>query len=473
MVLILYISEVFAYHEPFQFLLQNICQKGQFYMNINPKTGKPWVNNYLQMYGTLFSNQKHKYIQLHKYYDLIGKIEGRTKAAYAMLLHSHIAQVTCNRSPGVHANIFMHIDTQKGHISNSKEMKEWMLKTGWMDCNGGHLLQIASQEVWWLVYKAMLDVGLISQRSGVLRAMVPIEGRFLPVPYAYVAFLSRIKRDSEMDNQIQKALSDVPKKVRANLENLPKEDLIDELVKLKTQDLSTSKNSEVFKMLREEISAKYPHQWGKNPEKKRENFAEKISEKISENFSENNLEKNPENNSEKNMENFSENIPGTNSAEKIVEKIPEKISEDISKKDVKPNVKELPIEDLHNFESNKSKRNRKASPKIQSEPQKIPDSVTDEDKLFFADEVTAHDVEKFRKNKSEKNVDDVSENFADLDDFDITGDTDSIPDLPQENFDIFGLPINNDDAPENVPELPESIEKEISDSMDEFWSLED
>ena len=58
-------------------------------MNINTKTGKVWVNNYMQMYGTLFSNQKHPYIQLYRYYDTIGRLEGRTKTAYAMILHSH------------------------------------------------------------------------------------------------------------------------------------------------------------------------------------------------------------------------------------------------------------------------------------------------------------------------------------------------------------------------------------------------
>lgn len=441
-------------------------------MNINPKTGKIWVNNYLNMYGTIFSNQNHKYIQLDRYYDIIGKLEGRTKAAYAMILHSHMAQVTCNRSPGVHANIFMYIDTKSGVINNSTEMKEWMCKSGWLNCNGEHLLDIASQEIWWVVYKSMMDVGLIKTQAGTLRVMIPIEGRFLPIPYAHVAFLSRVKRDSELSKAVVQALADTPDKIRTNLENLPKEDLIDELIKVKTENLIPSRNSEVYKMLMEEIQAKHPHQWGKNPEKNRENFLEKISENFSEIIPEKNPEKKSEINSENNPTENTLDFPGEKTVEEIVELIPEKISQDKSKKEKSKTIqKVLPVDQIHNFESNKKLRGpRNISPDLKSEPQEI-DLAS---QAFFADELTANDMEKLlaAEESQEKIVEKIPENKLE-ENFDL----DDIPDLPQDSFDIFGLPIEQDYDTQDVIEMPESISESIpigleAEDMDEFWCQE-
>ena len=427
-------------------------------MNINPKTGKIWINNYLQMYGTLFSNQKHPYIQLQRYYEIIGRLEGKAKSANAMILHSHIAQITCNRGPGIHANIFMHIDSEKGTISNSTEMKEWMLKDGWMNCSGGHLLEIASNEVWWVVYKAMMDVGLITGKAGVLRAMVPINGRFLPIPYAYVAFLSRLKKDSDLKTQIQKALSDVPSKIKTNLENLPKEDLINELIKLKTQGISSSKKSELFKLLFDEITTKFPHTWGDNPVKNRENFLENIAENFPGNNSGKKSEKNPENFSEKNLENNSENIFQEITVENILEKIPEKIAEDISKQKGEQ-VKELPIDEIHNFKSNKKSRTRLPSP-----PKEIVPTI--EETLFFADDVTGKDAEKIVKKIPENKVE---ENFQDFSDFDFDNEDEDIIPLDTDT-DIFGLPIEEDLSLDSIPEIPEAVESITEKEIDDFWS---
>lgn len=307
---------------------------------LNPNTGKPWINNYLQMYGTVFANQNHKYIQLNKYYDLIGRLEGKSKAAYAMILHNHIAQISCNRTNAVHFNIFMYIDTKSGSINNSKEMREWIEKTGWMNCNGKHLFKIASNEVWWIVYKAMIDVGLLEQRSGILKALIPIEGRFLPIPYAYVAFLSRLKKDSELKGQIQKALMSAPDKMKKNLEELSKEDLIKELVKIKTNGYNSSKNSELFKMIFEEIRSAYPHQWGQYKKENKNNSGNVLDELVQ----------------------ISE------------EKIKEKIHEDISKKEElkkelgKDGTNRLDIDDMHNFKQNKKVRSSRERVEEQNVP---------------------------------------------------------------------------------------------------------
>ena len=422
-------------------------------IGINPQTGNIWINNYLLMYGTLFSNQKHPYIQLPRYYDIVGRLEGKTKSAYAMILHSHIAQTICNRKPGIKSSIFMYIDNGKGSINNSTEMKEWMLQSDWMNCNGAHLLEIASAEVWWIVYKALLDVGLLATRAGTLRAMVPINGRMLPIPYAYVAFLSRLKKDVNLKSQIQKALSDTPNKIKANLENLPKEDLINELIRIKTRGLNTSKKGELFKMLFDEVSTKYPHGWNNSseniPEKNRENFFQKISEKIPEKIMENFSEKNPEN--------FSENNSQEITVENIIEKIPEKISKEISKKNLRPTKTLLP-EDIHNFESNKKTRNRISAPKKESNP-------TIEESLFFADDVTGKDakkiVEKIPENNLEENFQDFS--IFDFDDEDIASlDTDT---------DIFGIPTEEYDL-ENIPDIPE-LAKPNTDDEEDFWAIED
>lgn len=426
-------------------------------MNINPKTGKPWINNYLQMYGTLFSNQTHKYIQLDRYYDLVGQVEGKTKAAYAMILHSHIAQVTCNRSPGVHFNIFMYIDSEKGTISNSTEMKEWLERTGWMNCNGKHLLAIASHEVWWVVYKCMLDVGLIKAQAGALRAMIPIQGRFLPIPYATVAFLSRIKKDGELGSEIQQALLSIPSKVKANLENLPKEDLIDELVKLKTQHVNPNRNSEIFKMIVEEVQDKYPHTWGNNPVKNVQKKSEKNSKKNVKNFS------------EKNPENFFENILEIN-PEKIIE---EKIQKDSEKKSTIKS-KELQPEEMHNFESNKKTRKKrpKQNPKSNSivSPEKESEPTEIQTLVFYADDVSAKQadaitetVEKITEKIPEENDVTVFENVLEV------PDEEDIQDLPEQEYDIFGLPKFDSD-PGDVPQIPENIIPEAV--KDEFWDFE-
>ena len=418
-------------------------------IGINPQTGNIWINNYLLMYGTLFSNQQHPYIQLHRYYDIVGRLEGKTKAAYAMILHSHIAQTICNRKPGIKSSIFMYIDNGKGSINNSTEMKEWMLQSDWMNCNGAHLLEIASAEVWWIVYKALLDVGLLATRAGTLRAMVPINGRMLPIPYAYVAFLSRLKKDVNLKSQIQKALSDAPDKIKANLENLPKEDLINELIRIKTIGLNTSKKGELFKLLFNEVSTKYPHGWNNSPEnipeKNRENFLEKISEKIPGKILENFSEKNPENFSEKNSQEIT--------VENILEKIPEKMSKEISKKKPKPTKTLLP-EDIHNFESNKKTRNRISAPKKELNP-------TIEESLFFADGVTGKDVEKIVKKIPENNLE---ENFQDFSIFDF--DEEDIASIDTET-DIFGMPIEEYDL-DNIPEIPE-LAKPIQDNEEDFW----
>lgn len=431
-------------------------------MNINPKTGKIWLNNYLQMYGTIFANKNNKYIELSRYYDLIGKLEGRTKTVYAMLLHSHIAGVICNRSPGMHLNIFMYIDNRKGIISNSKDMKKWILSTDWMNCNGKHLLDIASADVWWIVYKSMIDVGLLSTTAGVLRVMIPINGRFLPLPYAYVAFLSRVKKDSELTKLISKTIAETPDKMRTSLKDTPKEDLIDEIVRMKTKDLTLSKNSEVFKMLHEEISNKFPHKWGNNLENKvqknRENFLENISEKIIENKVENNLENNVKNNSE--------NIPGFKTAEEIVELIPENISKDKSNKKSKKDsiiVKELPVENISDFVSNKLSRSK---PSISSPPRTSgtnTESESLEASLFFADEVTANDSEKALKAEMQEINDEInSENNPE--------EISEILDLPTQQYDIFGLLIEEEGI--DLQEIPEHItdNKNMQDDMDEFWN---
>jgi hypothetical protein len=442
-------------------------------MNINPKTGKIWVNNYLQMYGTIFANQNHKYIQMERYYAIIGKLEGRTKAGYAMILHNHCAQITCNRTPGVHSNIFMYIDNGKGSINNSKEMKEWICQTGWMNCNGEHLLDIASNEVWWVVYKAMLDIGLLKAQSGTLRVMIPIEGRFLPIPYAHVAFLSRVKKDSDLSSAIIKALSDIPERIRTNLAELPKEDLIDELVKIRTKNIVPSKSSEVYKMLFEEISAKHPHEWGKNPEKNRENFLEKISENFSEIIPKKNPEKNMENfpekkskiKSENNFEKFSDNFPGEKSAEEIIELIPEKISQDITKKkNQKPVGNILPVENIHDFKSKKKSRFKKVSPENESEPlEETLSELPIESIMFFADDTTPNDTKRvvyYNPDSPENNPQNIPENDLE-EDFEI--------DLPNQEYDIFGLPVEYiEEDLEIIPEssIPIGLDPE---DMDEFW----
>lgn len=402
---------------------------------INPNTGKPWVNNYLQMYGTMFANQNHKYIQLNRYYDLIGRLEGKSKAAYAMLLHNHIAQVSCNRTNGVHFNIFMYIDTASGIIKNSKEMREWIEKTGWMNCNGNHLFNIASNEVWWIVYKAMLDIGLIEQRSGILKALIPIEGRFLPIPYAYVAFLSRLKKDSELRTQIHQALMSAPDKMRANLEELPKEDLINELIKIKTKGYNSSKNSELSKMVFDEIRTAFPHQWGQY-QKENPNDPENILGELSE---------------------ISE------------KKIQEKIQEDIDKKQAKlDKIKEnkaqdLSVDEIHNFEQNKDKR--KSRGRVDKSDTANKESV--EDNLFYADHVSKKDADKVIKKenvekKSEKipkkNVSDIFENDDIIDEDDL---------MDEKAYDIFGLPVDSD-ADENIPDVPDVIEVQ-KDIGDDFW----
>ncbi len=442
-------------------------------MNINPKTGKIWVNNYLQMHGTVFANKNNKYIQLSRYYDLIGKIEGKTKAGYAMLLHSHISETICNRSPGVHLNVFMYIDNKKGFINNSKEMKVWMLKTGWMDCNAAHLLDIASADVWWIVYKSMLDVGLLSSSAGTLRVMIPINGRFLPLPYAYVAFLSRVKKDSVLSKLIKSTIADTPDKIRTSLLETPKEDLIDEIVRMKTKGLSTSKNSEIYKMLHSEISSQFPAQWGdtgKKVEKNRENFLEKISEKISEKIIENKVENNPEkksenfseNNSEIMGENFSEDIPGNKTVEEIVDLLPEKISKDKSNKESqkkirKENDKKLNVEDIHDFIPNKTLKSTKSvSPRNQTTPTNNPDLET---QLFFADEVTPND-----SNKVLSNVENCTE--------DLPESIEEILELPTQEYDIFGLPVEDveREMSEDLESIPEQIPVEETIDQDEFWN---
>lgn len=418
----------------------------------------------MQMMGTLQANQNHEYVQLYRYFDVIGRLEGRTKAGYAMLLHSHFAQVTCNRSPGLHFNIFMYIDNENGSINNSTQMKEFMLMDGWMNCNAAHLLKIASHEVWWVVYKAMIELGLIRVSKGTLRVMFPVEGRFLPIPYAHVALLSRIKKDSNTSKAVLEALAQLPSKMRTNLEELPKEDLINEFIKLKTENLTPTKSNPVYKLLMEEIKLNNPHQWGKNPEKKRENFLEKISEKIVEK----NIEKNPEINSENNNP---ENIPEiitTNIAEKIIQLKPEKNK-------MESNV--LPVDEIHNFERSDIKPRKKrdpitsiSAPENQSDDYKIDYKISLEDTIFYAEETTGKDLKKIQESIPETKPENEIEKFApsDMDD-------EIIEELPESAYDMFGLEIesdlndNDNDLVISIPEIPEPVKKTVQTPDDSFW----
>lgn len=431
-------------------------------MNISTQTGKPWVNNYMQMIGTLSANQNHKYIQLYRYFDVISKLEGRAKAAYAMILHQHLANVTCNRAPGVRSNIFMYIDNEQGSILNSKDMKAFMEKTGWMNCEGQHLLKIASPEVWWLVFKAMLELGLINVRSGMLRVMYPIEGRFLPIPYAYVAFLSRVKKDNTLSKSILESMAKTPQEIRTNLESLTKEDLINEFIKLKTQNLQASKSNPIYQLLFDEVQAKYPHSWGTSQEKNRLSFIEKIMENISENNPEKISEKISGNFSGKNPEKKPENIPGINSPKEIANKIQEYIPE---KKEPISSTKILPVDELHNFERTDI-RTRKVKPKPNQEYQ-----ITIEDTIFYAEGTTHNDLKKIQKVNPEIFFDDNSENISDSPENDL--DKFNTEDLPSIDSitDIFGLEIDSDDL-SNIPEIPhiaERVTDGIPDVGEDFW----
>lgn len=419
-------------------------------MNIDPKTGKPYINNYKQMYGNLFINQTHKHIQLDRYYDLVGKLEGKTKTMYAMILHSHIAQTICNRVPGIQFNIFMYIDTKKGTIANAKDMKAWMLKTGWMNCNGAHLLKIASPSTWHIVYKTMLNIGLLEENAGILRCSIPIDGRFLPIPYAYVAFLSRLKRDGQLNTSISKALSSVPDKMRSSLDELPKEEIIDEIIRLKTKGLVSGRKSEVYRMLYEEISAKYPHKWNDENNK---NFNNR------ENFLENILEKGIGNLLNENGSSKLNEYPGDNTAEQIADNIPNKIQSDIEKreeyKERKKKEQTLKTDEFADYEIEKSPRGR---PVGQNNKQSNKSDL--ETNLFFADDVTANDSKKARKaNKvSEDELKSLEKEY--------------VPDLPDANIDMFG--IEQEEIDPDVIDIPDIIN--ITESIkvnnnDGFWSV--
>lgn len=399
------------------------------------------LNDYRLMYGTMYINRNHKYIDMQKYFDVVSEMEGRAKGGYAMILHAHLSEIICNRPPASRLNISMHISTRSGLITNDQNMEDFLLSTGYLNCNGEYLLKIASYRSWYKVFKCMVKIGLIQITRFKISTMIPIQGRFLPIPYAYVAFLSRLKHDSNLRNAIQQSLIDSPKKMKENYLKMDKEDIIDEIVRVKTRNIPTDKYSDLSGIIFKDISDKYPYKWGRNYEDRenlknnRENFLENFSEKFLEIFSGNN----PGNNEPKDQNEEIELLPEIN-----------KIS--TSKKVISEINKIDKIEEVQN-----------KNIKVEKEIKKLyADRTTDEITEDLKNNININDIEykrykKYEISKSKKCTDNkineiqypelIQTNWVDLVDSDESSQNksndsnnsnNSIDDL---HFDLFGTPI--------------------------------
>lgn len=241
-----------------------------------------YFNDYRLMLGTIFSNTNHEYIQLPKYYDIIARLKTKPMMGYAMTLHHHLSGAMCNRKPSPRKDICLYIENEKGRITNKDEMEKFLSEEGYLKNNGAYLLNLASSATWYSTLKNLLDIGLLDLSGGKLKSMIPIEGRFLPIPYAYVAFLSRLKRDSNIKNSISEKLSKIPEELTNQLQSFNKDDLVKEIVNLRTKDLKIHNKSELFKSLYSEIKKEFPHKWGRpsEAESNANSFLDKVLEKI-------------------------------------------------------------------------------------------------------------------------------------------------------------------------------------------------
>jgi len=223
--------------------------------------------DYSRVLGTLMQNMNHKYVDMNRYYNILGQVTGPKIFAYGIMFHQHLLRRSLDRAPGKSNIVGLRIESSRiGSFTNSAQLRNWMLQEGWMRFDGAYFLKMAGEKTWHDIVIKMQEIGLIeiNKHNGIC-SMIPVEGRFLPPVYAYVALLSRFKRDSEIKNMVRDTMEQSPGMIRKMAEAKTKEELVEEVVMLRGENLrkftDPNYNKEMFRSIVERVQEKFPHKF--------------------------------------------------------------------------------------------------------------------------------------------------------------------------------------------------------------------